>query len=470
MDDSALLADTKIMAGPSPAKATLLSLPIEMLDRIFWLVDKSDLINLRLVCKLVHAVANGPFAVRHFSTRCHVVSEHSLKALLAISEHANFGAHIKTIIFSPARAVLAVLGSGGSKDDGFVVDDSFVKSGRFSNLMQQILSNLKQHFDSIAIGVDEDHCLGYGCQYLASPERQLCYGERAFDGASELGAAHRTSETFELLVAEMKVAALNITGLDINLVYHSYYDVRHKTHKAIDKFLKSHDSPINLHFHWDSNGLLEYKHLQSYLRLSGSTLLEDSSNRLADSFLLHEVIQWLANRSLTELCLQDLNVERSARLNGYFLKSLQKITLEDFKLGSVCFRWGLLSSLFKRLSRLPDLKHVEFRRLHYSLPQEIFSSTYSIQLLSGRYVSCWTSLLLIFPNSKSEIEITGLDVSRQLENLAAYADAAERRKVHEVHSAQQVMDYRVMGADVSVSEEEDFETLVCPDRFDWRIW
>lgn len=248
--------------------------------------------------------------------------------------------------------------------------------------------------------------------------------------------------------------------------------MRHKTHKAIEKFLKLHDSAIGLRFRWDSNGLLEYKHLQSYLRLSGSTLLEDSSNLLADTLLLHEVTQWLANRSFTELCLQDLTIERFARLDGYFIKSLQKVTLEDFKLGSVCFRWGLLSSLFKHLSRMPGLKHCKFHRLHYNLPRERFSSTHSIQLLSGTYVSYWTSLLLIFPDGKTEIEIAGLDISRQLEDLAFYTSVAEKRKVDEVHAAQQVVDYRVMGADVSISEEqeEDFETLVSPNCFDGTLW
>ncbi|KAK6004403.1 hypothetical protein QM012_008265 [Aureobasidium pullulans] len=290
------------MTSSSPTRATLSTLPIEMLGRIFWFVDKSDLINLRLVCKLVCAVANKPFAIRHFSTRCHVITEHSMKTLLALSEHANLGAHIKNIILSPARAVLEVPGSGGSEDDGFVVDDSFVESGRFSSFMQQILSNLEQHSGSIAIGVDEDHCLGYGRQYLVNPERQL-----------------------------------------------------------------------------------------------------------------NEVIRWLVDKCFTELYLQDLDVENIACLNRYFTASLERITLEEFKLGSVCFRWRLLSSLFKHLSQLPNLTYCKFRRLHYSLPKENRSLDHCIQLLSGAYISCWASLLLIFPDGKAVIEISGLDTTRQLE-------------------------------------------------------
>ncbi|KAG9531192.1 hypothetical protein KCU93_g2000, partial [Aureobasidium melanogenum] len=143
MDNTAPLADTNAMTFSSPTKATLSTLPVEMLDKICRLVDYPDLVNLRCVNKYICAVANKPFAIRSFSTRRHVVTEHSLKALLAISAHETFGAHIKKIILSPVRAFRAALESLDSDDSGndimeLVVDDSFVKSGKFSDLTQHI--------------------------------------------------------------------------------------------------------------------------------------------------------------------------------------------------------------------------------------------------------------------------------------------------------------------------------------------
>ncbi|KAG9563794.1 hypothetical protein KCU71_g3364, partial [Aureobasidium melanogenum] len=458
MNDPALPADTNAMTSSSPSRATLSTLPVEMLDRILQLVDNSDLINLRYVSKYICAVANRPFAVRNFRTRRHMVTEHSLKALLAISAHETFGAYFKNIIFSPARALRAIE-SDDSENDGIVVDDSFVQSGKFSDLMQQVLSNLKQHSDSIAIGLQEDPWLGHSYRHqdpvTSSPH--LFHGEKAFCQAAKLGTVSKTFETLKLLFAEICAAAVNINDLSIEYSWHAGHDVKRRIHKAIEKFLKSRKSSIDLHFRWDSSATLEYKHLQKFLRFSESSLLLDRSYNRDSVLLLDDIVQRLVGNSLLELYLRDLDVDRLTSLDMYLKHSLQTITLDDIALDSSFFAGDLHSNLFERLSEMRDLRHCKLHRLQYALPTDDEKSHFVMQTRSGTYRSQWEMLLLVFPDGKFEFELQGANISQQLKDLAAYTAAAERKKVQETETTREVTDYRVVGAGVAIPEDKDFE-------------
>ncbi|KAH0267966.1 hypothetical protein KCU91_g9721, partial [Aureobasidium melanogenum] len=435
MDDEVLDLGINAMTSSSPTRATLSTLPIEVLDEIFWLVHRSDLVNLRYVSKYICAVANRPFAVRNFRTRRHVVTEHSLKALLAISAHETFGAYFKNILLSPARALSAALGLGHSEKH--VVDDSFVQSGRFSDLMQKVLSNLKQHSDSIAIGVHEDYCMGHGSldQRFMGSERQVSYGERALCEAAKFGTVFQTSETLELLLAEMQTAAISVNGLSIEFAWYSGDPARLRTHKAIKKVLGLRNASIDLRFLWDCNGLLEYKHSQKLLRFSESSLLLDRLDHRNDVLFLDDIVQQLADKSLLELCLRDIDVGHLASLDMYFTQSLQTITLDELALGSIFFAENLYSNTFDCLSELPDLRHCKLHKLHYVLQDQ---GPRVMQTRSGTYRSRWIYLLLVFPNGKFEFEIQGADMSQRLKDLAAYTAAAERKKIQETETIREI--------------------------------
>jgi hypothetical protein len=250
-----------------------------------------------------------------------------------------------------------------------------------------------------------------------------------------------------------------------------------KMYKLVTKFLKSRDSPIDLHFTWDDKGLLEYNHLRGHLCFSASSILLNRAH--PDVLFVEGIVRLLADTSFSNLHLQQLDVDCLPNLEAYFTQSLQTITLEDIRLNSTLFAPGLYSNLFQRLSELPDLRHCKFNMLHYSLQyaDEIVPPL-AIQFSSRYYRSAWESLLLIFPDGKPKVEIQGADIPRQLEDLAAYTAAAEKRKVHEVEAAGELVDRRVMGADVStIGKEEDFGRpvslripVVPAPPFVWPTW
>jgi hypothetical protein len=455
MNDPGPPVNSSVMARARSTRPSLSTLPVEMLDKIFWLVDKPDLVNLRFVSKSVCAIANKPFAVMNFTSCHHVVTQRSLETLLKISAHSVFGACIKKIMVNTARAILH---HRARYQSDAVVDDSFVKSGEFSDLMQQILANIKQHSGSITIGVDESNCFGHDSRikyFLSKPTpRQKYYGERELV-ANKLGTVYRTPETLELVIAEIRAAEIDTNGLEINLAHrrHSGDHARVRLHKSTAEFLKSRDSPIDLCVTWISNGVLEYNHLQSRLCLSSSPLLLTREHPHPDGRFVEETVHLLADTSLSDLCLRNLKVDCLPYLDVYFTQFLQTVTLDDIKLGSELFAQGLYSNLFQRLSELPSLKHCRFYRLHYSM--SFVDDSNEMQLISGNYPSNWTSLLLIFPDGKFEVEIRGSRISEELEDLAAYTAAAEKRKVQEIQAAGKLVEYRVMGADTPIFEEED---------------
>lgn len=288
-----------------------------------------------------------------------------------------------------------------------------------------------------------------------SPKRQVFHDERAFCEAAEFGTILETPETLELILTEMHAAAINIDGLSIEFAKHSSYDTKRRTRKAIEKFLGFRSAPIDLRFRWDSNGLLEYQHLQSCLRFSKSSLLFNRSYPGADVLLLDYAVQQLADKSLSEINLRDLHVDYLEYLDMYFAQSLRTVILDDINLGSTYFAEDVYSDMFECLSELRDLRYCKLRRLQYILQQERRMSPHVMRTRNGIYRSQWESLLLIFPNGKFEFEVKGTDLSQELRDLAAYTAAAERHKVQKTETEHKVVDHRVIGAGVPILEQGD---------------
>lgn len=431
--------DLLVMARSTSKKPSLSTLPVELLDKIFQLVDDPDLVSLRFVSKSVCAIASRSFAARNFTSCRHVVSKHSFETLLAISAHSVFGAYIKKIMVIPSRAIL----------DFSLADDFFVESGAFSKLMLRILSNIRKHSGSITIGILEY----YGEN--TSTYRQRFLGKKA-SLAAAWGIASRPSEMLELVLAQMRAAEVDVNGLHLTLELIRKFDdaANRRTYKMVAKFLKSRDSPIDLRFVWEKDkGLLEYDHLRSRLYFSAPSLTLDRAH--PDVKFIEGTVRWLSDKSLSDVHLQDLVFECLPFLNVYLPQPVQTITLSNIKVQSSHFAQGLYSDLFQRLSMFPNLKHCKFHRIHYKLSFPDPDGENEMQLMSGMYQSNWSSLLLIFPDGKREFEVRGADVPKQLENLAAYTAAAERRKVKEIETRGILVDYRVMGADTPIFPDED---------------
>lgn len=177
-----------------------------------------------------------------------------------------------------------------------------------------------------------------------------------------------------------------------------------------------------------------------------------------EAMFLDKTVRWLAHASFSDLRLRNIQVCFCTCLDGFFIQSLQTITLIDLGLSPACFADASYSDLFLCISELPHLKHCIFDTLFYGLPfAQSSSSEHEIHLISGRYWSDWDSLDLVFPDGKHRLEFEGGDIRKELEDLAAYTAAAERMKVRDVEAAGRLVDCRVMGVDTPILEEEDVD-------------
>lgn len=288
------------------------------------------------------------------------------------------------------------------------------------------------------------------------PSHKWCYGSRAFRTESRSEPIFRTAETIDLVSAAADAVGLIISALEIDLISGPRDRVELSTQKAIHDFLQARTMPLDVHLGWDDCSTLRFEHREARLCFSASSLLTAHPRWDTQIRTLNKVVQWLSKHPILELQLEDLEVERLSFLDDYFSQSLRSIKLEDIKLGSTFFDKGLYSSLFEQFSGLLNLTYCGLSRLHHRLPEE--DGHTAMHLLSGIYPTAWISLLLIFPDGQTEYELKGHGICRQLEDLAAYTAAAERRKVLTIQADQEVMNYRVAGADAPIDyEKEDFE-------------
>ncbi|KAB2577883.1 F-box domain cyclin-like protein [Lasiodiplodia theobromae] len=83
------------MASPS-----LPALPTELIQEIARYLDSPGQLSLRLACRQLHAKTHHTFLDAHFSRRRHLFTEHSLKGLVALAQHADLGPAVRRLDLS----------------------------------------------------------------------------------------------------------------------------------------------------------------------------------------------------------------------------------------------------------------------------------------------------------------------------------------------------------------------------------
>lgn len=84
-------------------RPTLQTVPHELILDIIGSVDPKDLISLRLTCRDVSACTLVRFSKVHFSERRHILTKHSLQALIDITAHPVYGKDVRSISLGSSR-------------------------------------------------------------------------------------------------------------------------------------------------------------------------------------------------------------------------------------------------------------------------------------------------------------------------------------------------------------------------------
>jgi hypothetical protein len=181
-------------------KASMLSLPVEALERVVSFSDPKEVKTLRSTCRKLEEAAINSFIDHSVRCRHHAITIYSLKTLIEITTHPYFVKFVKKIILDttfPFKKLGDVYLSA--------IDEPLNYEG-FHFLVWTALYRLKMQSNHVTLGVTDfnESCFGFK-ELLSRPTAHLFKQER--------------HDTFQMLrdFATEKEINLNINGFDLDL-------------------------------------------------------------------------------------------------------------------------------------------------------------------------------------------------------------------------------------------------------------
>jgi hypothetical protein len=173
---------------------TLIDLPTEILVEIFRDRDQ-DLASLRLTCKQLCNAVTRRFGIVNFTERSHVVTPYSIRALIEITEHPEFGKYVESVSICciRKRVVLEGLPSKSATFNGYNT------TKRFARDIERVFTNIKALSGSVTISIEDYPLWGQiGERYM--PVR--CYGwKQLFELSADFKCGHLLETLEETIYA-----------------------------------------------------------------------------------------------------------------------------------------------------------------------------------------------------------------------------------------------------------------------------
>jgi hypothetical protein len=178
----------------------MLSLPVEVMERVVSFSDPREVITLRSTCKILEKAAINSFIDHFIKCRRHAIPIHSLRTLIEITTHPYFAKFVSKIVLDTTFPF--------KKVEGVYLDaiDEPLNYKSFRFLVWTALYRLKMHSNHITLGVTDSNGSCFGLKELLSrPTAHLFKQER--------------HDTFLMLreFATDKEIDLNINGFDLDL-------------------------------------------------------------------------------------------------------------------------------------------------------------------------------------------------------------------------------------------------------------
>lgn len=404
--------------------ASLLSLPPEMLVRIFKFVEPGDLKSLRSTCKCTEPAATPLLAKEFLTNRRHVLTMKSIKDLEDMVSHPYFGPFVRSIAFNCVRKTLPYAPFPediGNLGPPFQINDneSFEESGSRPSKIYNIIRKIQSHHGKISLGVffenldDQQPCHGltdglkentidnsdgciptYSMMFLRDTLRsllQMCSETNCpVDKISiDLGSMTKTC----IRVAQDWDSSVTILS-DIRQALADHHPSLHFKYGADDSRYKT----------------FSYDHSRKTLTMFNSSMDQNSpAPRMKRLFgTMSALGSWLGSSEIETLDLTGAgNCTTSARsLQNIFLTpchiSLKHLRLKRMQMGSIG-TWSLITIL---ISQFPALETCEL--------SDLTSFELSADELQG------AEFIQIF-----YFKADGRELKKKLENLAAQLQAHE---------------------------------------------
>ncbi|CAD0114672.1 unnamed protein product [Aureobasidium uvarum] len=407
---------TSVPKLPSPLE----TLPNEILYEIFSHVDEKDLSAVRDVCPRLCDIVTPRFALVNFTERIHVVSPHSIDALVGVTEHPVFGGYVKTVVICSGRRTTIPVTSTFPEQEYTEIPNQdthlndYVKTKRFAHRMERVFRNIRVHSGSVGIGI--------------------------YDIPGK-------AETLEETVYAARRARCPITWLEVDLFADHPYFIQADLDAAMHRILESSLTPLNVYLCAGHSFRLAYGSDWQCLELEHFTFV----NAIPLGPPLRAVYSWLLTRWVKHLRIFNVNGYHDFRLRPFLTPYLISLDLRMLSIWTGYFDRRLWSEQIRIISNLTGLQHCTISCLSY-----LFEFTADddddegyLELPGyGRYPCVAPQFYLAFRDGTETIQMNGDDVCEQLKELASYVVAAEAYKVLEI-----VRDGRVNGLMVGVFDE-----------------
>lgn len=323
------------------------------------LLDRKDIIALRLTCKKLEKAAANSFASHFIKCRRHVLSTHSLKTLAEIAAHPYFGMFIEAIILDTTRSLeyIKSFKSFQSLKTDRTADGSLTYFDSYSAL-KEVLDNLSMHGNLNTLGVTDRNPTSFGIQELLSrPTAHIYKQER--------------SHVLSTLRYIAKGANFNISQLDVDSVQARGSDSRgldvcdfsNTTFDFAKGLLPSTSFKFKVAMtNMDDFGMI-WDHKRRSLEISGLTQWSsaDPENML---FSLFYNVTSLSTANITELTLsgcrvEDFDYSKLMELFHICSKTLKRVRLS----GLVIEGDSTWSPVLRLLAQAPHLMKFEMATL-----------------------------------------------------------------------------------------------------------
>lgn len=157
-------AEHAVSIVPTTSSSHSRALPNEVLSIIASECDPIDLKNMRLASQLMHQIATKPFVHKEFSRRRFLFTYQSMKALVDITAHPDFGPHLTCLTFDTYRLEETPY----DNDDGYndrsarydtkeAMHKTFINRGHHVRMLSLALENFKKCLNTgVILGVHDD--------------------------------------------------------------------------------------------------------------------------------------------------------------------------------------------------------------------------------------------------------------------------------------------------------------------------
>ncbi|KAG9849959.1 hypothetical protein KCU98_g4674, partial [Aureobasidium melanogenum] len=264
----------ELLNDPSFVHTDILDLPLEVLERVVSFVDARDLIALRSTCKKLEKAATSSFAHQFIKCRRHVLSTHSLKALVDIAAHPYFGKFVEAVILDTTCSLEYIESAITDKTP----DGSLSYSDSYSAL-NDVLGYLSIHGNLKTLGVTDRNSTSFDVECFASTALGL-----------RKGLSPSTSLKFKVSMTNMN---------DLGLIW----DHKRKTLELSGLTLWSSASPDNMLFGLLNNMTSLSTANITELTLSGCRVMNHDYRKLME--LLHACSRTLERVKLSGIVIED---------------------------------------------------------------------------------------------------------------------------------------------------------------------